>query len=154
MSPKIWVVIINTNTVKKPQTLVFLETGTFRCQVWQWACGWQPGLSPAWVVNSIKLHWGSSYFWSKISFEVLELSNWLIWETHTKWQRHQKGIEFRILAICYNLHFILGSRQCTHPFLQSWQKVFQGNAKAKVSLDSESHCTKDSVNLSMQKWGG
>lgn len=38
--------------------------------------------------------------------------------------------------------------------LQSWEKVFQGNIKDKVSLGSESHCTKDSMNLSMQKWGG
>lgn len=26
--------------------------------------------------------------------------------------------------------------------LQSWEKVIQGNTKAKVSLDSQSHCTK------------
>ena len=55
-----------------------------------------------------------------------------------------EGIRFRLLAIC------MQSLPRSGKQAKSSEKIFQGNTKAKVSLDSESHCTKDSMNLSLQ----
>lgn len=125
--------------------LMFLKTDTSRCHDWQWSCGWQ---HRRWLVP---LSYTDAALASRMRFhlrtwsELLELPNWLTWETHTKQPRHQKGIGFRRLAICYNLYFILGSRQKAHSLCKAEGSFSKKTQKPRPSLGSESHCPKDSI---------
>lgn len=82
--------------------------------------------------------------------KLLVLPVWLTWKptsyikgTGRWWDRVQT---FHPLDRISPLHSRIQAKNS--PSLQNWEKVFQGNTKSKFSLDSESHCTKESMNLS------
>jgi hypothetical protein len=140
-------VIINTNTVKTSS----------KC--WHFWKQLQPcakpgrghvGDSPDWPLCGWSVLSTDAHLASRMRFplrtlgELLELPNWLTWETHTKGQRHQRGSGLDFWPSACNLRLVLGSRQKAHPFAKLREDFprkhkSQGQFRFRKSLHQRFH---------------